>query len=92
MTDLQTALHVFGYVPEDDAWAVDGRRTYSHDDDADLDFVRVFSGVLSRCGFDRHPNKLRTFVHFATGEVIEIESGGEADGHLLHHMKAEVVA
>lgn len=92
MPSLDAILETFGYVPEDDAWDTDGRRTYVNEDPATRPFMRLLGGALSRCGWDLDKDRLRTFRHFATAEIIEIEPGGdEVAGHLLHHMKAETV-
>jgi len=92
MATLSEVLEVFGYVPEDDAWDTDGRRTYLNEDPATRAHLRLLGAALSRCGWDLDKTRLRTFRHFATADMIEIEPGGsEVDGHLLHHMKAEVV-
>lgn len=86
-------LSILGYVPEDDSWDTDGRRTYSIDEDASRAWLTSLGKILKRHGYDRDKTNLRMFRHFATGEAIEIEPGGSGviAGHLLHHMKAEVV-
>lgn len=92
MLGLGDILEVFGYVPEDDSWETDGRLTYVNSDNATRAFLRVLGSALSRRGWHLDKTKLRTFRHFATGEIVEIEPGGAGtSGHLLHHMKAEVV-
>lgn len=89
---LADTLTILGYVPEDDAWDTDGRRTYSHEDDATRAYMTTLTGILGRQGWDRDKGHLRMFRHAATGDVIELEPGGPGvTGHFLHHMKAEVV-
>lgn len=86
---LSDTLVILGYRPEDDAWETDGRRTYSHDDNATRAYLITLRGILGRQGFDRDPAALRTFRR--DGELIEIEPGGaDTNGHYLHHMKAEL--
>jgi hypothetical protein len=88
---LAAAFHGLGYRPEDDAWELDGRRTYSHEDDATRDYLSALRGRLGGHGWHRDTHALRTFRHEATGEVIEIEpAGSDCSGHYLHHMKAAV--
>jgi len=92
LTDI---LIVLGYVPEGDAWESDGRRTYISEDDATRAYMVTLTKILGRHGFERqavteNTTALRSFRHVATGEIVEIEPGGEGvTGHYLHHMKAE---
>ena len=87
---LSDALYILGYSPEDDSWDTDGRRTYSHEENPNADYVRFLRPILGRCGYDLDKRELRRFRHFASREVIELEPVGECDGHYLHHFKAEV--
>lgn len=86
---IEDTLMILGYRPEDDSWEADGRRTYSHDDNATRAFLTTLRGILARQGWQRSADALRTFHHEVTGQVIEIEPGGaDCTGHYLHHMKA----
>jgi hypothetical protein len=86
---FEDTLMILGYRPEDDSWETDGRRTYSHDDDATRAFLTTLCGILARQGWQCSPHELRTFRHQMTGQVIEIEPGGaDCTGHYLHRMKA----
>lgn len=88
---LADTLTILGYRPEDDSWDADGRRTYSHDDDATRAYLTTLRGILGRQGFERDPNALRTFRR--GDEMIEIEPGGaNCNGHYLHHIKVMVNA
>lgn len=88
---LDDTLTILGYRPEDDSWDTDGRRTYSHDDDATRAYLTTLRGILARQGFLRCKHALRTFRHERTHQVIEIEPGGaDCSGHYLHHMKAGI--
>lgn len=88
---LADTLYILGYRPEDDSWDADGRRTYSHDEDATRAYLTTLRGILGRQGWQVFPSALRTFVN-SSGEIIEIEPGGaDTNGHYLHHMKAETV-
>lgn len=83
---LADTLYILGYRPEDDSWDTDGRRTYSHDDDATRAWVLSLASVLGRQGWTKDPNQLRAFCH-ENGELIELEVGGEGcTGHYLHHL------
>lgn len=85
-------LHLLGYRPEDGSWESNGRRTFSHDEDATRAVLRILNGILSRHGFDRDLSQLWVYRH-SSGEIIEIEPGGaDCQGHYLHHMKAAVIA
>jgi hypothetical protein len=78
-----------GYRLVDDAWQSNGRRTYLHDEDADRAFLKKLERALQSSEWKADRNKLRTFGHPGSGEVIEIEPGGsDTSGHFLHHMKA----
>ncbi|MBR0986102.1 hypothetical protein [Bradyrhizobium liaoningense] len=73
----------------DDAWDSNGRRTYLHDEDADRAFLKQLQRILRTLEWTADPDKLRTFGHAGSGEIIEIEPGGsDTSGHFLHHMKA----
>lgn len=92
MITFDDVLEVFGYIPEDDSWETDGRRTYINHDSASRGFIRVLIAALARHGWKPDKARLRTLVH-SDGNIIEIEPGGpDTSGHYLHHMKAEVVA
>jgi hypothetical protein len=88
---LQDTLYLLGYRPEDDSWETDGRRTYIHDESATNAVMKILDGVLIRLGWRKHPARLRTYCHWKTSELVEIEPGGDASGHYLHHMKPEIV-
>jgi hypothetical protein len=78
-----------GYRLVEDAWESDGRRTYLHDEYADRTFLKKLERTLESSEWKADRNKLRTFGHPRSGEVIEIEPGGsDTSGHFLHHMKA----
>jgi hypothetical protein len=78
-----------GYRLVEDAWESNGRRTYLHDEDADRAFLNKLKRDLQILEWKADRNKLRTFGHARSGEVIEIEPGGsDTSGHFLHHMKA----
>jgi hypothetical protein len=78
-----------GYRLVDDAWESNGRRTYLHDEDADRAFLKKLERALQISEWKADRNRLRTFGHRPSGEVIEIEPGGaDTSGHYLHHMKA----
>lgn len=84
---LENTLTILGYRPEDDAWDTDGRRTYSHNDDATRAYLTTLHGILGRQGFKRDFTTLRVFRR--EGEIVAIEPGGaDTNGHYLHHMKA----
>jgi hypothetical protein len=77
-----------GYKLTDDAWISKGRRTYHHNDDATRDFITRLARVLRTSGWETHPEILRAFHHSGSGEIIEIEPGGEeTTGHHLHLLK-----
>jgi hypothetical protein len=79
-----------GYKPVDDAWAVHGRRTYVHDDNADREFLANLERTIRVAGWVCSRDRLRTFRHLTTAEIIEIEPGGsDTSGHFLHYMKQE---
>jgi hypothetical protein len=89
---LAVTLKILGYRPEDDSWDSEGRRTYTHEDDATRAYLTTLRAVLARQGWHRDGHALRTFRHELSGQVIEIEPGGsDCSGHYLHHMKAAVV-
>jgi hypothetical protein len=88
--DLEELIYEIGYRPEDDSWDVDGRRTFVHDDDASRQFLMAFRNIIAIEGWVVDLTTLRKFRHPASGEIIEIEPGGNCDGHLLHHMKGTV--
>jgi hypothetical protein len=78
-----------GYRLAEDAWETNGRRTYLHDEDADRGFLEELRSALQVFEWKADRNRLRTFGHSGSGEVIEIEPGGsDTSGHFLHHMKA----
>ena len=88
MNGLDGLLRSRGYKLVDDAWLENGRRTYLHDEDSTRDFIVALANTLRVYGWSVHPDVLRAFVHPATGEMIEVESGGaETSGHFLHHLK-----
>jgi hypothetical protein len=77
-----------GYRLTDDSWGEQGRRTYIHDDDAERSHITRLSIALRAAGWKNDSEKLRSFVHPGSKEIIEIEPGGsETSGHFLHHMK-----
>lgn len=83
---LEDTLTILGYRPEDDAWEIERRVTYIHDDDATRAYLTTLTGILGRQGWERDRTALRTFRH-PNGEIIEIEPGGaDCQGHFLHHL------
>jgi hypothetical protein len=86
---IQDVLLDRDYRLVEDAWATHGRHTYLHDDDADHQYITNLTRLLRGAGWEVDRNKLRSFHHPQTGEIIEIEPGGsETTGHFLHLMKA----
>jgi hypothetical protein len=78
-----------GYRLVDDAWEARGRRTYLHAEDATRGHIMGLAGTLRRVGWEMDTNKLRSFRHRGSDEIIEVEPGGsDTTGHFLHHMKA----
>jgi hypothetical protein len=78
-----------GYKLVEDEWDNDGRRTVSHNDDASGSQIANLKITLGSAGWVMDSNKLRSFYHANSGEMIELEPGGEdTTGHFLHHMKA----
>ena len=54
------------------------------------EFISSLAKVLRSAGWELDPNKLRAFRHPVTGEIIEIEPGGEeTSGHFLHFVKSD---
>jgi len=89
---MQELLSSRDYKLIEDAWDAHGRWTYLHEDDATRDYVRNLARALGRAGWEVDRNKLRSFRHRVTGEVIEIEpAGSETTGHFLHHMKSSTM-
>jgi hypothetical protein len=79
-----------GYKLIDDAWGAHGRLTYVHDDDADRQHLAALTRAVALRGWVRSHDELRTYLHPATNEIIEVEPGGaETSGHFLHLMKAD---
>lgn len=86
---METLFVELGYVPEDDSWETDGRRTYSHEDEADANQIRLLQQTLP-ADWKLRTTVLRTFVNEAENELIELEPGGaDCTGHLLHHMRMQ---
>lgn len=85
---LDETLLILGYRPEDDSWETDGRRTYIHDDNTSRAWMTSITSIFGRPGWTRSGNLFR----HDTGLLIEIEPGGDASGHYLHLMKAELLA
>jgi hypothetical protein len=78
-----------GYKLVDDAWDDNGRKTYSHDNDASGTQIANLKKTLGSAGWVRDRNALWGFRHPITDEIIEVEPGGpDTSGHFLHHMKA----
>jgi hypothetical protein len=80
-----------GYKLIDDAWSLNGRLTYDHNDDATREFIASLAKVLRSAGWETHPRILRAFHNpIVADEIIEIEPGGtETSGHFLHYLKAD---
>jgi hypothetical protein len=77
-----------GYKLIDDAWSLDGRRTYNHNDEATREFIGGLVKVLRSDGWEGDLHKLRSFRHSLRSEIVELEPGGsDTAGHFLHHMK-----
>jgi hypothetical protein len=78
-----------GYKLVDDAWGDNGRKTYSHDNDASGSQIANLKTALGSAGWVRDRNALWVFSQPLTDEIIELEPGGsEVSGHFLHHLKA----
>jgi hypothetical protein len=89
MIQLPETLHDLGYRLIEDCWDIQGRRTYIHDDDVTRDHLTLLNRMLGPSAWRRHPDRLRAYLH-ENGELIEIEPGGDASGHYLHHMMPQV--
>jgi len=88
---MQELLFSHDYKLVEDAWEAHGRLTYLHEDDATREFIASLARVVGPKGFEPDRSKLRSFLHRASGEIIEIEPGGsETTGHFLHHMKSSM--
>jgi hypothetical protein len=74
---LDALLISQGYKLVDDAWEGYGRRTYVHDDDATRGYTASLAKVLAASGWGRDRSKMREFRHATTGEIIELEPGGQ---------------
>jgi hypothetical protein len=61
-----------------------GRRTFQHDEDADVAFTRTLTRQLRSAGWETDPTMLRTYNNIRLKETIEIEPGGTASGHFVH--------
>jgi hypothetical protein len=87
--EMRTGKHIaavlqhLGYKLLEDSWAVEGRKTYASDEDADRDFLTDLERTLAEYGWDKHQTRLRCFSNPHTGELIEIEPGGAESGHFL---------
>lgn len=89
---IEEVAQALGYRPEDDSWDTDGRRTYIHDESANLQSFRDLVALLAPLGWFRDSHSLRTLRH-ESGEIVEVEPGGPGtSGHYLHHMRAAVIA
>ena len=93
--ELRTGQHIgavlrhLGYRLVEDSWAVEGRKTYASDEDADREFLTDLERTLAEYGWDKHETRLRSFSNPHTGELIEMEPGGpDTSGHFLHHLKS----
>ncbi len=74
-----------GYKLIDDAWSLNGRLTYDHNDDATREFIANLATILRSTGWETHPSILRAFRHpIIADEVIEIEPGGTKTFSPLH--------
>ena len=83
----EDTLFALGYRLVDDAWNSDGRRTYTHDDEASRTHLVELRQSLGNLGWSADPSKLRSFRN-SVDEEIEIEpSGADTTGHFLHHMR-----
>ncbi len=77
MTSTHELLIQQGYMLIDDAWSLNGRLTYDHNDDATGEFIASLAKVLRSAGWEVHPTILRAFRNQITAnELIEIEPGG----------------
>ena len=87
---MDAVLRHLGYRLVEDSWAVEGRKTYARDEDADREFLTDIERTLAEYGWDEHEARLRCFSNPHTGELIEIEPGGaDTSGHFLHRIKSE---
>lgn len=78
-----------GYKLVDDAWNDNGRKTYSHDNDASGTQIANLTMALGSGGWARDRNALWVFRQPLTDEILELEPGGsDTSGHFLHYMKA----
>jgi hypothetical protein len=79
-----------GYKLIDDAWSLNGRSTYHHNEDATREFIVSLAKNLKSAGWATHPDILRAFRHSVIADqLIEIEPGGsETSGHFAHYIKA----
>jgi len=85
---LHDLLVTHGYRLVEDAWSIEGRVTYIHDDDADRAFIAELAKKLGNVGWKKDPDKLRSLTN-DVGKEIEIEPGGsDVSGHFLHYLKA----
>lgn len=57
--------------------------THLHEDHATPGFIRALASGLAVYGWKRSHDALRTF-HDAAGRTLEIEPGGDVEGHYLH--------
>jgi hypothetical protein len=74
-----------GYKLVEDSWSEHGRRTFQHDEDADIVFTRALTRQLRSAGWETDATMLRTYNNIRLKETIEIEPGGaETSGHFLH--------
>ena len=80
-----------GYKLIDDAWSLNRRLTYDHNDNVTREFIASLAKALRSAGWETHPSTLRAFHHSTiTDDVIELEPGGsETSGHVLHYMKEQ---
>ena len=90
-TSTQALLNEQGYKLIDDAWVLNGRLTYNHNDDVTREFISRLAEVLRSAGWESHPTVLRAFRHQTIADtIIEIEPGGaEVCGHFLHYVKVD---
>jgi hypothetical protein len=81
---MDAVLQHLGYKLVEDSWAVEGRKTYFSDEDADRAFLTDLEQTLAEYGWDKH-EALRCLSNPHTGELIEIEPRGpDTSGHFLH--------
>jgi hypothetical protein len=86
---MDSVLRHLGYRLVEDSWAVEGRKTYVSDENADREFLTDLERTLAEYGWDKHETRLCCFSNPHTSELIGIEPGGaDTSDHFLHHLKS----